>query len=88
MHNVQNRPVPVKSAPALSPALIESLVSLRTGLLGNEALALSLGDRLAPLPPSEAVEQAQALQKLAEEHAARLRAHIDTLLCAAGLLAA
>ena len=86
MTNVPNRALSVKSSPALSPEIVEALLSLRVAAYGNEALALSLGERIAPLPASPDVERAQALAHLAEAHAARLRDELDRLLARFGLL--
>lgn len=87
MTTVPNSALSVKSPPALSPEIVEALYALRVAVYGNEALALSVAERLAPLPASPDVERAQALQKLAEEHAARLRDTLDALLTRTGLLA-
>lgn len=80
MTTVPNRAPSVKSPPTLTPEITEALQALRVAIYGNEALALSVSERLAPLPASPDVERAQALQKLAEEHAAHLRDSMDTLL--------
>ena len=88
MSNVPNRPPSVKSPLALTPETIESLLALRVAVYGNEALAISLGERIAPLPASTDLECAQALQQLAEAHAVCLREALDLLLTRVGLLAA
>ena len=88
MPNVPNRPPSVKSPPALTPETIEALLALRVAVYGNEALALSLGERIASLPASTDLERAQALQQLAEAHAVCIRESLDLLLTRAGLLAA
>ena len=87
MPNVPNRPPSVKSPPAFTPEFTEALLALRVAAYGNEALALSLGERIAPLPASPDLERAQALQQLAEAHAVLLRESLDQLLTRAGLLA-
>ena len=88
MANVQNRSPSVKSPPAFTPEISEALLALRVAVYGNEALAVSLGERIAPLQASTDLERAQALQQLAEAHAVYLREALDQLLTRAGLLAA
>ncbi len=87
MANVPNPSLSVKSCAALPSEVHDALLSLRVAAYGNEALALSVSERIAPLPASADLERAQALSKLAEEHAARLRESVDVVLARLGLLA-